>query len=106
MAVALSGVGEVAIGRRWERLKRIPVGRRPTAVSITRDGKQIFVADTFSDSVSLLDAVFRIVSSGQFPTPPIRTKIIPEGNERGDLSVECVSVAVPRRASYNQASVT
>lgn len=56
VVLALAGVGEVAVGGPrdgvWER---IPVGRRPTAVAVSPDGRRGFVANTFSDSVSVLD---------------------------------------------------
>ena len=57
IAIALAGVNEVAISRGLtDPLSRIAVGRRPSAVAITPDGKTVFVADAFSDSVSVVDA--------------------------------------------------
>jgi YVTN family beta-propeller protein len=50
IVLALAGVGEVAVGG-----ERLPVGRRPTAVAISPDGRHGFVANTFSDSVSVID---------------------------------------------------
>jgi YVTN family beta-propeller protein len=56
LAVVLSGVNELAIGRDdSHNFERIPVGRRPSAVVVSPDG-QIFVADTFSDTISVLDS--------------------------------------------------
>lgn len=56
VVVALAGVGEVAIGREADfSLYRTPVGRRPTAVVVTNDSKLALVANTFSDSISLVD---------------------------------------------------
>src|SRR5262249_35281696 len=51
---ALAGVGEVAVGRegQWQRLA---VGRRPTAVAVSPNGKRAYVANTFADSVSVID---------------------------------------------------
>ncbi len=57
MVVVLSGVGEIALGgdNDFNDLKRISVGRRPTAVTSTAKGR-IYVANTFSDSISVIDA--------------------------------------------------
>jgi len=57
LAIALSGVGEMAISANSEeyRPQRVAVGRRP--VAIARIGKDsLFVADMFSDSVSVVDS--------------------------------------------------
>jgi YVTN family beta-propeller protein len=57
IAIALSGVHEVAVsGGLTDPLNRIAAGRRPTAVAISADGKRVFAADTFDDSVSIVDA--------------------------------------------------
>lgn len=54
--VALGGVDEIAIGREEDfSLFRTRVGRRPTAVKIDRDAKLAYVANTFDDSVSVID---------------------------------------------------
>lgn len=56
VAVALAGVNEVALGPGssgdWQR---VAVGRRPTAVAAAPDGSRVYVANTFADSVSVLD---------------------------------------------------
>jgi YVTN family beta-propeller protein len=56
LVVTLGGVGEVAIGPGadggWERVR---VGVRPTAVTVSPDGRRAFVANTFSDSISVVD---------------------------------------------------
>jgi YVTN family beta-propeller protein len=59
--VALAGTGEVALGpggfrEDWPRLR---VGRRPTAMALGPDGRQAFVANTFGDSVSIIDMADR-----------------------------------------------
>ena len=57
LAIALSGVGEIAISASSEeyRPQRVAVGRRP--VAIARVGEDsLFVADMFSDSVSVVDS--------------------------------------------------
>jgi YVTN family beta-propeller protein len=53
--VTLGGVGEVAVGRPGGAWRRIPVGPRPTAVVLGPDGRTAYVANTFADSVSVLD---------------------------------------------------
>jgi YVTN family beta-propeller protein len=74
LAIVLSGVHEVAVSRGLtDPLARIPVGKQPTAVAISPDGKRVFVADTFSDAVSLIDADrgkrIAVVSLGPQPKP-------------------------------------
>src|SRR5262249_1809656 len=54
--VALAGVGEVAIGaERNLEWKNLRVAQRPTAIVPSPDGKQPYVANTFADSVSVVD---------------------------------------------------
>jgi YVTN family beta-propeller protein len=54
--VALAGVGEVAVGKeRGGDWQNVAVGARPTAVLPTPDGRRAFVANTFGDSVSVVD---------------------------------------------------
>jgi YVTN family beta-propeller protein len=72
--ITLAGVGEVAIGpgadSGWQRL---PVGRRPTAVAVSPDGRRAYVANTFGDSISVMDLKGRKVetevSLGAAPEP-------------------------------------
>src|SRR5262249_35195772 len=56
VVVALAGVGEVALshddGPGWER---VAVGRRPRAVLASPDGRRAYVANTLSDTVSVVD---------------------------------------------------
>jgi YVTN family beta-propeller protein len=55
-AVALSGTNEVAFddgNRLYSR--RVEVGVCPTAITMTADGRRAYVANTLSDSISLLD---------------------------------------------------
>jgi len=52
VAVALSGVGEVAI-RRGGYAKRIRVGRRPEALAVDQD--RLYVANRFDDTISIID---------------------------------------------------
>ena len=55
LAIVLSGVNEVALGRNNDvyDFRRVAVGRRPSAVVSTPSA--VFVADMFSDSVSIVD---------------------------------------------------
>jgi YVTN family beta-propeller protein len=57
VAIALAGVGEVALGKEpdWN-WRYVSVGRGPTAVTFSPDGQRAFVVNTFSDSVSVVDA--------------------------------------------------
>jgi YVTN family beta-propeller protein len=74
LVVTLAGVGEVAVGPDhaggWQRLA---VGRGPTAVAVSPDGRRAYVANTFSDSVSVVDLeagkVRAEVSLGPAPAP-------------------------------------
>lgn len=56
VAVTLGGVGEVAIGVEEDfSLRRVKVGRRPTTVIAAPDDRHVVVANTFDDSISLVD---------------------------------------------------
>jgi DNA-binding beta-propeller fold protein YncE len=56
MAVALAGVDEVALGPEARTvLRRVSVGRRPTAVVAAPGGSAWYVADTFDDTVTVID---------------------------------------------------
>ncbi len=56
LLVALSGVDEVAIVSAQRGIvKRLPVERRPTAVLLAPDGRRAYVANTLSNSVSVID---------------------------------------------------
>lgn len=53
--VALGGTGEVAFGpERGDDWPRLRVGRRPTALA--HSGRRVFVADTFGDTITVLDS--------------------------------------------------
>lgn len=77
-AVALAGVGQVAlVGADGRSVQRIAVGRRPTAI-VRGPGGQFVVLNTFDDSLSLLDpvrgAVTRTISLGPQPPPNFRDR--------------------------------
>ena len=68
--VALSGVNEVAVrGRQGVTLQRLAVGRGPTSLAASPDGRLLYVANTFDDSVSIIDlhawAVVRTMPLGE-----------------------------------------
>ena len=72
VVVALGGVGEIAIGKEDDfSLYRIPVGQRPTSLVADRDAKHLYVANTFGDSISVVDIVERelidTISIGEQP---------------------------------------
>jgi YVTN family beta-propeller protein len=72
VVVVLAGTGQVAIGREGDfDLQRIKVGQRPTAVTLSGDGQRAYIANTFSDSISIVDLgerkVTKTISLG---TPP------------------------------------
>jgi|HubBroStandDraft_6_1064221.scaffolds.fasta_scaffold56104_2 DNA-binding beta-propeller fold protein YncE len=55
--IALAGVGEVAAGRLEKGdFQRLPVGIRPTALTTSADGSEVYVADTFGDTVAAIKA--------------------------------------------------
>jgi YVTN family beta-propeller protein len=57
IAVAVSGVDELHLGKPEQALwTRIPVGRRPTALAVDAARHRIYVANTFGDSISIVDA--------------------------------------------------
>ena len=74
LAVALAGVGEVAIQPfSGSPIFRTTVGRRPTAVVLSPDGQAVFVADTLDDTISVVGIVTGIrratIPLGPGPAP-------------------------------------
>jgi YVTN family beta-propeller protein len=56
VCVTLAGVDLVAFGQENDfSMQRVRVGRRPTAVRISPDGRTAYVANTFDDSISVVD---------------------------------------------------
>jgi mono/diheme cytochrome c family protein len=80
IVVALAGTGEVAFGPElhgdWPRLR---LGRRPTAIA--HSGNRIFVADTFGDTITVIDGdkIKKIAEISLGPTPELTSA------ERGEL---------------------
>jgi YVTN family beta-propeller protein len=74
VVVALAGVDQVAVGEGLAAsFHRIPVGRRPTRVVPRADGRRVYVANTFSDSVSVinLDAMAAEAEISLGPAPEL-----------------------------------
>ena len=74
LMVALSGVGEVAIGPGPDQpLRRTAVGRRPTTVALGPDGETAYVADMLDDTISVVElgagTLLRSISLGPRPEP-------------------------------------
>jgi YVTN family beta-propeller protein len=56
LLVTLAGVHEVAIGReQGDTWDYVSVGQGPTALLPSRDGQRVYVANTFADSISVVD---------------------------------------------------
>jgi YVTN family beta-propeller protein len=72
--VALSGVDEVALFTSgWQIDERVKVGRRPTALVADPHGPRVYVVNSLSDSVSVIDtnrsSVIEEISLGPMPEP-------------------------------------
>ncbi len=82
VVVALGGVGEIAVA--YERdadWQRVRVGQRPTALALHPDGRQVYVANTFSDSVSVARLQdFKVVAEIALGPKPGLTR-----SQRGEL---------------------
>jgi YVTN family beta-propeller protein len=82
LLVAFAGVHELAIG--WPHKviwTRLPVGQRPTAIAVDAAAQKAYVANTFADSISVIDLSTAKVSA------EIRLGRLPELTpaERGEL---------------------
>jgi YVTN family beta-propeller protein len=56
LVVALAGVNEIALARSTSRvIQRVGVGQGPTALTVSPDGRTVYVADTFDDTISIVD---------------------------------------------------
>jgi YVTN family beta-propeller protein len=74
LVVALAGIGEVAVSdERSGFWKNVPVGTGPTAVLPGPDGRRVYVANTYGDSVSVVDVQAGAVVStiGLGPQPEL-----------------------------------
>ncbi len=58
IVLALSGVDEIALATGPTRpLRRVDVGRRPTALALSPDAHSVYVADELDDTITVVDAV-------------------------------------------------
>jgi YVTN family beta-propeller protein len=80
--VALAGVNEISFGREGDASwRRLAVGRRPTAVAASADGRRAYVANTFGDSVSVID-----LAAGKVETEiPLGPQPELSASDRGEL---------------------
>ncbi len=80
--VALGGTDEVAIRFTSEHVgRRVSVGRRPTEIVLFEDARQAFVANTLSDSISVID----LPSEAQIADVPLGPTPEPSALERGEV---------------------
>jgi YVTN family beta-propeller protein len=80
VCVAISGVDQVAIGKEGDfSMFRVNVGRRPTAVRIAQDGQTAFVANTFDDSISIVDLKGRKVAATISLGPQPELSLVQQG---------------------------
>jgi YVTN family beta-propeller protein len=78
--VAISGVNQVAIGKEGDfSMFRVNVGRRPTAVRIAADGRTAFAANTYDDSISVIDLVAHSVTATISLGPQPELSLVQEG---------------------------
>jgi YVTN family beta-propeller protein len=58
LVIALGGVNEVAITQGpGQPLRRVAVGHRPGAMTVSRDGKVVYIANCLDDTVSVVEVV-------------------------------------------------
>jgi YVTN family beta-propeller protein len=99
VVVALAGTSEVALGKESDfSLFRLKVGKRPTAVAITRDDKSALVTNTFDDSVSIVDLAAREevakIRLGKMPTLTLAQRgevLFHDGKLSHDTWMTCAS---------------
>ncbi len=103
IVVSLGGVGAVAIGdSRAEAFRRVEVGARPTAVIAAAEGSTAWVASTFADEVTLIDAqahraLATVPLGPPSPEPTIADRgevLFHDGRLSGDGRMSCHSCHV------------
>jgi cytochrome c peroxidase len=83
MVVALAGVGEVAVLRNdSSQVDRLGVGRRPTALAYDSKHRRVFIANTLSDSFSVLQLAPSPRISGTIRLGPHRKRSLLAEGER------------------------
>ncbi len=82
IVVTLGGVGEISWGRDQDHSRRrLPVGQRPTAVILSPDGRRAYVANTFADSITVVDLKVGQVEAEVALGPPAQLSL----SERGEV---------------------
>lgn len=82
VVVCLGGVNQVMIGTKDDlSLRPVNVGRRPTAVTLSHDGTLAIVANTFDDSLSVVDIASRRVTAMIPLTVPRERTLVERGEE-------------------------
>lgn len=82
VVVALGGVQEIAVGGEDDfSLQRVAVGRRPSGIAIAGHGKQAFIANTFADSVSVVDLENRETKAEIALGPPYKLSLAERGEQ-------------------------
>jgi YVTN family beta-propeller protein len=84
LLITLAGINELLIGRPERVLwNRIDVGRRPTALAVDEGRQRAYVANTFDDSISVVDLRTSKVEA-TIPLGPPRKSLSPE--QRGEIA--------------------
>jgi YVTN family beta-propeller protein len=84
LLITLAGINEFLIGRPERVLwNRVDVGRRPTALVVEENRQRAYVANTFDDSISVIDLRMSKVEA-TIPLGPLRKSSSPE--ERGEIA--------------------
>jgi cytochrome c peroxidase len=82
VVVCLGGVNQVMIGTQDDlSLRPVKVGRRPTAVALSRDERHAIVANTFDDSLSIVDIAEKKVLSTISLGPTRERSLLEKGEE-------------------------
>jgi YVTN family beta-propeller protein len=83
MLVTLAGINELAIGHPEKALwTRLAVGRRPTALAVDTTRRRAYVANTFADSISVIDwHVPRVIAEVRLGAAPREL----QPSQRGEL---------------------
>jgi YVTN family beta-propeller protein len=70
----------VVVAPHWNEIASIPVGRRPRGLSLSPDGRELFVATSNDDRIEVVDlATRRVVRTIASGPDPERFAISPDG---------------------------
>ena len=90
LVTSLAGVGEIAILQADStHVHRLGVGKRPTALSYDAEGRRVFVANTLSDSISMVTLdpeprvkkVFRLTPRGALDEPLLGERLFYDAHQ-------------------------